>query len=454
LSESQERMLVVAHRGREAEVQAILQKWDLTAAVIGEVIAEPVYRVTEGETVVAEFPGSRIVTDCPRYSPEAEEDPAIAALRSVDVASIPELPEELDPAWTLTRLLSSPTIASKAWAYRQYDSTVRTNTVIGPGGDAAVLRIRGTDKAIAVKTDCNGRYVYLDPRVGGRTAVAEAARNVACTGARPMAITNCLNFGNPKRPEVFHQLKEAIRGMGEACMALSTPVTGGNVSLYNESPFGAVYPTPVIGMVGLIDSLAHITRATFRTAGDTIVLIGDCAEELGGSEYLHRIHSTVAGRPPECDLEREAAAIEALLEAIRGGHVASAHDCSDGGLAVALTECCIADTTSTFGADVDLSVFGFVSDRAVLFGETGARYVISTAVPGEVIAAAGRHGVPARRVGKVIAANAGFTIRVGDRLLVNDISELSAAYHNAIPAIMAAAVAAIAAPHESTLVPV
>ena len=264
LSESQERMLVVARKGHEDAVRAILTKWDLTAAVIGEVIAEPVYRVTEGSTVVAEFPGTRLVTDCPTYSPEARESESIVALRNIDPLSIPERAEEKDPAWTLERLLSAPTIASKRWAFRQYDSTVRTNTVAGPGGDAAVLRIRGTNKAIALKTDCNGRYVYLDPRVGGRIAVAEAARNVACTGARPMAITNCLNFGNPTRPEIFFQFREAVTGMGEACRALGTPVTGGNVSLYNESPNGAVYPTPVIGMVGLIEDISHVTPSTFQ----------------------------------------------------------------------------------------------------------------------------------------------------------------------------------------------
>ena len=343
LSESQERMLVVAKKGHEDAVSEILVKWDLTAAVIGQVIAEPVYRVTEGSTVVAEFPGSRLVTDCPSYSPEARESDAIKALRDADPLAVAERAEEKDPLWTLERLLSAPTIASKAWAYRQYDSTVRTNTVIGPGGDAAVLRIRGTNKAIAVKTDCNGRYVYLDPRLGGRIAVAEAARNVACTGARPMAITNCLNFGNPTRPEVFYQFREAVAGISEACHALGTPVTGGNVSLYNESPGRAVYPTPVIGMVGLIDDLAHITRATFQQDGDAVLLLGEMRGELGGSEYLATIHDRVLGAPPACDPDLEKAVIDALLEAIRAGVVSSAHDCSDGGVGVALAECCVAD---------------------------------------------------------------------------------------------------------------
>ena len=439
LSESQERMLVVAQRGREEAVRAILARWDLEAEVIGEVIEEPVYRVIEGERMVAEFPGSRLVTDCPRYSPEAREDPAIAALREVDVEAVAELPEESDPAWTLLQLLASPTIASKAWAYRQYDSTVRTNTVVGPGGDAAVVRVRGTRKALALKTDCNGRYVYLDPRVGGRIAVAEAARNIAATGGRPMAITNCLNFGNPRRPEVFFQLSEAIAGIGEACTALSTPVTGGNVSLYNESPTGAVYPTPVIGMVGLVHDIDHVTRSEFDAEGDGIVLFGNCTSELGGSEYLAHVHGLVAGRPPACDLEGERAAIDALIECIGKGYVASAHDCSDGGLAVALAECCMMNRERQHGADADLRFATDIPSRAILFGEAQGRFVVSTASVAKLLDVAAAHGVPARRIGSVAQRDARLRIRTHDRLLVADIDALSDAWHGAIPAIMSRA---------------
>jgi phosphoribosylformylglycinamidine synthase subunit PurL len=438
LSESQERMLVVARAGREPEVRAILQKWDLQAEVIGEVIAEPVYRVTEGDRVVAEFPGSRLVTDCPRYSPPAEEDPRIAALRNVDVSSIPELDEESNPAWTLRRLLSSPTIASKRWAYQQYDSTVRTNTVIGPGGDAAVLRIRGSSKGIAVKTDCNGRYTYLDPRIGGRIAVAEAARNVACTGARPRAITNCLNFGNPRKPSVYYQLREAIRGMAEACTALSTPVTGGNVSLYNESPRSSVYPTPVVGMVGVLESIDNATRSTFHSAGDAILLVGDTLDELGGTEYMATIHGRAAGQPPGCDLEHEMKAIDALLEAISAGVVTSAHDCSDGGFAVALTECCIADRDNQLGADVDISAIGSIPERSAFFGETQGRYVISSADPAAVERIMKSHGVPVSLVGKVTDESRGVRIRFRDRVIETDLHTLSSAWHDTIPAIMSA----------------
>ncbi|HKY97719.1 MAG TPA: phosphoribosylformylglycinamidine synthase subunit PurL [Gemmatimonadaceae bacterium] len=438
LSESQERMLVVAKKGREADVRTILQKWDLQAEVIGEVIAEPVYRVTEGDKVVAEFPGSRLVTDCPRYTPPAEEDPSIRKLRELDVSTVAPLDEEIDPSWTLIRLLSSPTIASKRWAYQQYDSTVRTNTVVGPGGDAAVLRIRGTTRGIALKTDCNGRYTYLDPLNGGRIAVAEAARNVACTGARPKAITNCLNFGNPRKPSVYFQLREAIKGMGEACTALSTPVTGGNVSLYNESPLGAVYPTPVIGMVGLLESIDNVTRSTFAADGDTILLIGDTRDELGGSEYLARIHDLVAGAPPVCDLAAEAKAINALLESIDAGAVSSAHDVSDGGIAVALAECCIANVDTQHGADVDLSGVADIASRCVFFGESQARYILSSNAPETIEQIMNRHGVPVRRVGRVTDAARGLTIRFGDSVIRSNISAIASAWHDAIPTIMAA----------------
>jgi phosphoribosylformylglycinamidine synthase II len=432
LSESQERMLVVAKRGREDDVHRILSKWDLTTAVIGEVIAEPVYRVTENGRTVAEFPGTRLVTDCPTYTPPAKESDEIRTLRNQDVSKIAAKPEESDPRWTLARLLSSPTIASKTWVYRQYDSTVRTNTVIGPGGDAALLRVRGTRKGLAVKTDCNGRYCYLDPRMGARIAVAEAARNVACVGGRPRAITNNLNFGNPKRPEVYHQLKEAVAGLGEACDALGTPVTGGNVSLYNEHPGGAVYPTPVVGMVGVVDSVEHATRAAFSVEGDSVVLLGEPTDELGGSEYLHVIHGVVAGKPPACDLKAERALIDALLEAIASGEVRSAHDCSDGGLAVALAESCMMNREHMLGADVDLSAWSTLPMRALLFGEAQGRVIVSTPAPSVVIAAAKKHGVPAKEIGKVREQRR-LVMKVGSNVIDAPLDKLADAYHEAIP---------------------
>jgi phosphoribosylformylglycinamidine synthase len=438
LSESQERMLVVAKRGREAAVAQILEKWDLNAAVIGEVIAEPVYRVTEGSRVVAEFPGSRLVTECPVYTPDAHESTTIEESRARDPLTIPERPEERDPIWTLERLLSAPSIASKEWVYEQYDSTVRTNTVSGPrpASDAAVVRLRGTRKAIAVKTDCNGRYVYLDPLVGGRIAVAECARNVACTGARPMAITNCLNFGNPRRPEVFFQFREAVRGMGEACSALGTPVTGGNVSFYNESPTGAVFPTPTIGMVGLLEDIDQVTPSGFVAAGDAIVLLGECTAELGASEYLSRIHGLTVGAPPACDIATERRLIDALHAAIQQGVVRSAHDVSDGGLAVALAEACIGNRQALLSAAVDLSSWDGLPLRALLFGEAQGRVVVSSDRPNEVERIARQHGVSARVIGRVTAAGAPFTLRVGAREFTGDIARLAAAFHEAIPRLM------------------
>ena len=436
LSESQERMLVVAKKGHEDDVRSILEKWDLTAAVIGEVIAEPVYRVVEGDRVVAEFPGIRLVTDCPTYEPEARESADVISRRARNPHGVPERPEEADPLWTLERLLLSPTIASKRWVYQQFDHTVRTNTVIGPGGDAAVVRIRGTDKAIALKTDCNGRYVFLDPRVGAQIAVAEAARNVACAGGKPMAITNNLNFGNPRKPEVYFQLREAVAGMKEACEMLGTPVTGGNVSLYNENPTGAVYPTPVIGMVGLIESLAHVTRSAFAADGDAIMLLGDNTDELGGSEYLQRIHGEVIGPPPRVDLAGEKALIAALLDAIRAGTIRSAHDVADGGLAVALAECVMMDRAHQVGAQVDLSAWASLPLRALLFGEAQGRVVVTTPDPAAVTLAAGRHQVPCAVIGTVRVSSGALDMKVGTRQIRASVRQLADAYHEAIPRIM------------------
>ena len=282
LSESQERMLVVAKAGHEDEVVKILEKWELEAAVIGIVTDDGLYRVMEGDAVVAEIPGMAIV-ECPTYTREGRESAEVKKLRAWDPGELEHGPDSAHQGRHLVRLMGAPNIASKAWVHRQYDSTVRTNTVVGPGSDAAVVRLRGTRKAIAATVDCNGRYVYLNPRRGAMIAVAEAARNIVCVGARPRAITNNLNFGNPLKPEVYYQLREAVRGMGEACAAFETPVTGGNVSLYNENPNGAIYPTPVVGMIGVIEDIdLHLTMP-FNAEGDAIILLGRNTDELGGS---------------------------------------------------------------------------------------------------------------------------------------------------------------------------
>ena len=451
LSESQERMLVVAKKGHEDEVRKILTKWELEAAVIGEVIAEPVYRVTEGDRVVAEFPGSRLVTDCPTYTPEARESDLTRGLRERDVSTIAEAAEVRDPVWVLEQLLSSPTIASKRWVYRQYDTTVRTNTVIGPGGDAAVVRLRGTDKGLALTVDCNGRYVSLAPRLGAKIAVAEAARNVACTGARPRAITNNLNFGNPKRPEVYFQLREAIAGLGEACTALGTPVTGGNVSLYNENPQGAVHPTPVIGMVGVLDDVANAVASPFTVDGAEIVLLGEPTAEIGATEYLARIHGVVAGAPPECDLDAARRLIELLVAGAEKKLFVSAHDCSEGGLAVTLAECCMMDRERPLGAAVDLDAWKELPVASLLFGEAQNRVVVSTTDSAAVLAEAKNQGVPARVIGRVSAQSKSLSIRVGSRLVDAPLGRLATAWHDAIPRIMSRSVAAAAAVITETL---
>lgn len=449
LSESQERMLVVAHKGREAEVTAILARWDLEAAVIGEVIAEPVYRVTEGDQVVAEFPGNRLVTDCPQYVIDAVESPALVAARNTDPHAVTPHAEEVNPIWTLERLLGSPTIASKAWVWHQYDSMVRTNTIVGPGSDAAVIRLRDTDAAIALCIDGNGRYVALDPKMGGRIAVCEAARNVACSGARPRAITNNLNFGNPTRPEVYFQLREAVAGIGEACTVLETPVTGGNVSLYNENPHGAIHPTPTIGMVGVLDTLDHVTPSAFQQAGDTIVLLGENTAELGGSEYLQHLHQLAIGAPPACDPAAERRLIDGLLAAIQAGHVRSAHDCSDGGLAVALAECGIMRREHPLGFTVDLSAWADLPLRALLFGEAQGRVVISTASPDAVLAIAKDHEVPARVIGRVVEPSLGIEFLVGDVTARSAVAPLARVFHNTIPGVMDRDAAAAQAPASS-----
>src|SRR5690606_7670496 len=337
----------------------------------------------------------------------------------------------------LERLLSPPTIASKRWVYRQYDTTVRTNTVLGPGsGDAAVLRMRGTRKGLAMKTDCNGRYVFLEPRTGGQIAVAEAARNVACTGARPLAITNCLNFGNPKRPEVFWQFKEAVAGMGEACRQLNTPVTGGNVSFYNENPLGAVHPTPVVGMLGLLEDVELAVGSSFRKDGDSLVLLGDCTPELGASEYLARIHGVTAGAPPACDLTREAALVDTLVACAGAKLLASAHDCSDGGFAVAMAESAIGEPEAMFGAEVEMHSWADLPLRALLFGEAQGRAIVSTSDAPAVLAEAERRGLPARVIGQVRSPEHGLVIRAGEHVVRASTERLAAAYHEAIPRIM------------------
>lgn len=375
ISESQERMLVIAKKGREKEVQKIFTKWGLNSVIIGQVMDDKLLRVKNKGKVVAEIPADSLVLGggAPVYKREKKKPEYLIETSKLDLSKI-EIPSDLNQV--LLKLIGSPNIASKRWVYEQYDTMVRTGTAVGPGSDAAIIRLRKTNKALAMTTDCNGRYCYLNPRMGGRIAVAESARNLVCSGARPLAITNCLNFGNPYDPEVYWTFAECVAGMSESCEALETPVTGGNVSFYNEDPERTVYPTPVVGMIGLIEDLKFITTQWFKEEGDIIVLLGRNKEELGGTEYLKVIHNLVKGEPPVLDLEYEKKVQQACLELIRNRIVKSAHDCSEGGLAVALAECCVTSADNqNLGAEIVLEEKLKVD--ALLFGETQSRIVLS-----------------------------------------------------------------------------
>lgn len=396
LSESQERMLIVPRSGKEQRITEIFDKWGLDAVVIGEVTGDGIFKVFEGEVLAGEVPVEALTGGCPVYVREGQEPPYYKEKRAFDPGTLPAAPAEE----ALMKLLASPTIASKQWVYRQYDHQVMTNTAVVPGsGDAAVLRIKGTWKGIALTTDCNSRMVYLDPLRGGMLAVCEAARNLACTGARPLALTNCLNFGNPEKPQIYWQMQKAIQGMADAARALNTPVVSGNVSLYNESGPAAIYPTPVVGMVGLVPDITQRCDMAFKSDQDMIVLLGRLREELGGSEYLAVCHGTEAGEVPQPDLNEERELIELLLELTAQGLVKSAHDISEGGLAVTLVESAIQGGK---GFEVTLPEITCRTD-GVLFSEAPSRVVLSVE-PGRLIKVqelAGQRMIPVTVLGKV-----------------------------------------------------
>ena len=394
LSESQERMLLVAERGREQEVMRIFEKWDLHAEPIGTVTAGRRLRVFHDGVLEADVPNEALTDDAPLYDRPWTEPVNPAAAE--DVLALPP-PADLGQA--LLRLLASPSIANKRWVYRQYDSTVRTNTLVGPGSDAAVVRVKGTRKALAIATDGNGRYSWLDPFAGARLAVAEAARNVACSGAVPIGATNCLNFGNPEKPEVMGQLVKAIQGMGEACRTLDIPITGGNVSLYNETDGRAIYPTPVMGVVGLLEDADTVLRRWFVEEGDLVYLLGTTGEDLGGSELLKVVHGKIAGRPPRLDLDAEKRLHALLAEGAARGILRSAHDASEGGLAVTLAECAFRGEEPGLGGRFDLP--GGLRPDVLLFSETPSRAVVTTRDELRTAELARRHGVPWARIGVV-----------------------------------------------------
>jgi phosphoribosylformylglycinamidine synthase II len=423
LSESQERMLIIVNKGREHVVKEIFEKWDLPYAEVGVVNDDGMMRVRNNGEIAAEITASKLADDAPLYSRDAKARPAPAPL---DLATVPEV----DNRDALLKLLAHPTIASKNWVYRQYDHMVRAGTMVLPGSDAAVFLIREANKIVAATTDCNALYCAIEPREGARIAIAEAARNLTCAGAKPLAVTDNLNFGNPHKPENFWQLRECVEGLAEGCREFNTPVTGGNVSLYNENPNGSIDPTPTVGMVGLIDDARHVTSSFFRDAGDAIILVGGVGDELGASHFLSVVHKTRAGRVPRLDFAKEKTTQEGVLALIKSGLVKSAHDCSEGGLSVALAESCIAHPTKCLGATVD---FGRVPRVDVaLFNESQSRIVLSTSPSNAsaVMALLEWRGIAAQRIGTVGGAE--LKISVNGSELHWPIETLHDAWYNSI----------------------
>src|SRR5215831_987707 len=454
LSESQERMLIIAKRGQEDVVRRVFDKWDVPCAEIGRVTSDGIMRVRNNGTIAAEIPAKALADEAPLYSREAKSPVVAASPRDAPASLTERRLQETDVHESLRQLLRDPTIASKNWVYRQYDHTVRTGTVVKPGSDAAVFLVRYANKILAATTDCNSLYCALDPREGGKIAVAEAARNLTCSGARPLAVTDCLNFGNPYKPENFWQLREAVEGVAEACRVFGTPVTGGNVSLYNESPLGVVDPTPTIAMVGLIDDEKHITTQWFKDDGDVIILVdveparpraeerrdeGIAAPSLGGSRYLKVCHGLKTGPPPHVDLAHEIKVQNTVRDLICEGLVKSAHDCSEGGLAVALAESCF-NPDQLFGAEIDCShgptgrpkETSHSDVAAILFNESQSRIVISVAPENldKAISLLRERDVPFQKLGKVGSDE--LQIRIDEQTFRWRVAEIHDQWWNAI----------------------
>ncbi|MBL9039931.1 MAG: phosphoribosylformylglycinamidine synthase II, partial [Archangium sp.] len=418
LSESQERMVLVAKQGREREVLEIFHRWDLDAAVIGKVTDTGHVVITEGPNVVADIPVTPLTEGAPVYRRPMARPASLDAIQQFDTTSVPP-PKSLGDA--LLELVARPTIASKRWVYRQYDHQVRLGGVVLPGrADAAVVRVERGAKGLALSSDCNSRFVFLDPYEGARLTVAECARNVACVGGEPLGLSDCLNFGNPEKPEVMWQFGEAVRGLADACRAMGIPVVSGNVSLYNDTDGKSIFPTPMCAIVGLLPDVSKAVSMGFKREGDVIAVLGTTTGALGGSEWLHAQGHT-AGLPPRLDVEAELALHRALRKLVRGGLVQSTHDCSEGGLGVALAECCVADDAHLLGAQVTFE-FGKVAPHAVLFGEDASRAVISFAPEHRdaVLKICAGEQVPCATVGTV----GGRTLRISGLLDV-DVAALS-----------------------------
>ena len=430
LSESQERMLVVIEQGFDAELNAIFEKWELECIRIGEVTNTGMLEVYHKGTKVAEIPSEELVLGggAPQYDMPVREPEYYSEINNFTIDNIND---DENYNKSLLTLLSTPNITSKQFVFRQYDSTVRSNTIQGPGGAAAVIRLKGTQKGLAISTDCNGRYVYLNPRLGGQIAVVESARNVVCSGGEPLAITNCLNFGNPQDPEIYWQFKEAVMGIGEACRALNTPVTGGNVSFYNETGDTAVFPTPVIGMVGLLENINQSTTLEFKDAGDFIVTLGALNGCLGGSEYLRTIHGKIQGPIPHLNLELEMGIQELCLDAIKKGIIKSAHDLSDGGLAVNLSESLI---QSKAGLGAKLDVVRKLHNSELLFGECQSVIIVTLEESAlyELILLAQNLDMYTQTIGRVNESN---SLVINDQIDISR-TKLENAYFNSLEKIM------------------
>ncbi|MFC5773988.1 phosphoribosylformylglycinamidine synthase subunit PurL [Ectobacillus antri] len=421
LSESQERMLIVVKKGREQEIKDLFQKYGLAAVSIGTVTEDKMLRLFHKGEMVAEVPVDALAEEAPVYHKPSQEPAYFAEFQAMEN----DVPQVDNYNETLLALLKQPTIASKEWVYDQYDHQVRTSTIVTPGSDAAVVRVRGTQKALAMTTDCNSRYIYLDPETGGKIAVAEAARNIVCSGAEPLAITDCLNYGNPEKPEIFWQIEKSVDGMSEACRTLSTPVIGGNVSLYNERSGDAVYPTPTVGMVGLVHDLTHVTTQDFKENGDLIYVIGETQPEFGGSELQKMMYGKIFGKAPAIDLKVEAKRQKQLLAAIQAGLVQSAHDIAEGGFAVAIAESLMG---TAFGADVTIEG----EATTALFAETQSRFIVSVKPENR---AAFEQAVEATYIGTVTETGK-LIIRGAEELIHADVQELKTAWKGAIPCLL------------------
>jgi phosphoribosylformylglycinamidine synthase len=427
LSESQERMLVVAKKGYEDKIIEVFEKWDLNCEIIGEVIDEDLVDAEYNGEVKVKVPAYNLVLGggAPVYYREKKRPSYLDEKHAFDFTKVPE-PDNIEE--TFLKVFSSPNIVSKKWVFEQYDYKVQTNTIVPPGSDAAVVRVGSTKKGIASSTDCNGRYVYLNPKRGAIIAVAESARNIVCSGAKPLAVTNCLNFGNPYDPEVYWSFSQVIEGMGEACRFFDTPVTGGNVSFYNESPESTVYPTPVIGMVGLIKDVTKTVTSEFKNEGDLIFIIGEDFEEVGGSEYMKIVYNLVEGNAPVINLETERNLQQTISKLIELNLIKSAHDVSEGGIASALAECCVSHKDFPLGAKLDIPIK--TREDFSLFSESQSRVIISVSPSkrNEVENILSKQSVPYYFAGTVVRN--GFTI---NNLIDVSITKLSDIFYNTIP---------------------